>query len=293
MKFIEPVSISGGMLVSSTVPENDYPAWSAGAHAALERVIRPTLHEVYQCSVAVTSSTPPESDPDHWQRVGPTKRWAMFDRATGTSTTATGSLVVVVEPGLVDTLALLDVDGNSVTVQMHVGGLEVFSRTVNLNAGIGVTDAYSYCFTPVIMRRTVVISDLPPYASGRVTITVNGSGAVGIGTAAFGQAFFLGDVLYGVSLGIIDYSGKTTDTFGVTTVVKRDAANKMTVPFVIESWRGDEVMRRLKAIRATPVVVIGSEKFDSTVVYGLVSDAQTLIKYALRWECSAIIQGLT
>jgi hypothetical protein len=293
MKFIQPVTISGAMLVSSTVAEDEYPAWVAGAHAALERVIRPGLHAVYQCDVAVTSSMPPESDPDHWQRVGPTKRWAMFDGATGTATTATGSMVVVVDPGLVDTLALLDVDGNSVTVRMHVAGVEVFSRTVNLNSGIGVTDAYSYCFTPIIMRRTVVISDLPPYASGRITITVNGSGAVGIGTAAFGQAFYMGEALYGVSLSLLDYSGNTTDSFGVTTVVERDAANKMTVPFVIEAWRGDEVMRRLKAIRATPVVVIGSEKFDSTVVFGLVKDAQTLIKYALRWECSATVQGLT
>ena len=293
MKIIEPKTISGAMLVSSTVAENEYPAWAAGAYAVGSRVIRASLHAIYQCKVAVSSSTPPESDPANWDRFGPTGRWAMFDRATGTSTKAISTMTVVVDPGLVDSLALLDVDGNSVTVQMHVGADLVFSRTISLNTGVGVVDAYTYCFSPVIMKRTVVISDLPPYASGRVTITVSGSGQVGIGTAAFGQAFYVGEALYGASLGIIDYSSKSTDQFGVTTVVERDAANRMTVPFVMESWRGDEVMRRLKAVRATPVVVVGSERFDSTVVYGLVSDAQTLIKYSARWECSAKIEGLT
>lgn len=269
MKFITPVLIDDAKLISSSISEADYAAWNAGTSYAVDtRVIRVATHSVYQRLVAGTTSTPPESDPTNWVRVGPTNRWKMFDQAVGSVSTDTSSMTVVIAPGLVRGLALLDVTGNSVTVTMTSGATTVYSKTINLNAGDGVIDAYTYCFSPIILRRTVVLTDLPPYASGHISITVNGTGTVGIGTVAVGALTEVGGTRLGATLEIIDYSKKSTDEFGITTVVERPFARKLTLPVWVDRFKVDELVRQLELLRATAIVCIGTDVYDKSVVYG-------------------------
>jgi hypothetical protein len=294
MKIIPPVVITDAMLVSSSIPETDHPPWTAGTtYTVGQRCMLVATHSVYQRLVAGASAASPDTDSANWKRVGPTNRWCMFDGATGTLSTATDTLSVTIAPGLVSALALLDVSANSVDVAMHNGGELVYAKTVDLNTGIGVFDAYSYCFAPIVTKRTLVLTDLPPFSGAQITITLNGQGAVAVGTCAVGTLFDMGQTLYGIGTGLIDYSKKDTDEFGVTTLVKRANAKRITVPFVVEAWRGDEVMRRMADLLGTAVVWIGSTRNDSTLVYGYAMDTQATIKYSQTWECTTTINGLT
>lgn len=293
MKLIPPVPITDAMLIASSIAENDYPAWVSGAsYAADQRCIRTSTHSVYQRITAGAGTTPPESDPANWARVGPTNRWRAFDQAVGTASTATGSLSFTIAPGIVGGIALLDVVGNQVTVTMTVDGEEVYRRVVSLNDNINVVDAYTYCFEPILMRTTAVLLDIPPVASGHITVLVEGDGPVAVGTLAVGSVIDLGETRYGVELGLIDYSVKTTDAFGTTSFAERPVADRMTVPFVVPNSRLDNVMRVLKSRRTKPSVWLGATRFDSTVVYGLARDARPIINYSQVTECTVTIEGL-
>lgn len=295
MQIIEPVSLTDAMLISSSLPETDYPAWDAAtAYATGDRCIRSTTHSIYQrLSPGGTSATAPENDPANWQRVGPTNRWAMFDQATGTASIGTTSITFTIAPGLVRALALLDIDAASVDIVMTDGATTVYSRTISLSSGYGVSDWYSYFFSPILRKRTLVVTDLPPYSSGQITITINGSGSVDVGTVAIGSLFDLGGTRYGMSLGIVDYSKKDTDAFGVTTVVARPYAKRMTVPIAILPGSVDEVARRLQLLRATPLVWIATKKYDQSVVYGFFKDWSIDVSYDQICYASITIEGLT
>lgn len=293
MKLIPPVQISDAMLISSSIAETDYPAWVSGSSYAQDALcMRSSTHSVYQRLTAGAGTTPPESDPINWIRNGPTNRWAAFDQAVGTASTGTDSISFTVAPGIVSAMALLDLVGNEVTVVMTDGATEVYRKVIDLNSNTNVIDAYTYCFEPILMRTTGVLLDLPPVASGHITVHVDGDGPVGIGTFAVGAAFDMGETRFGVELGLIDYSVKTTDKFGTTTFSERPIADRMTVPFVVRNTNLDNVMRMLKSRRTKPSVWIGATKFDSTVIYGLARDARPLINYSTVTECTVTIEGL-
>lgn len=296
MRFITPVTITDAMLLSSSIAETDEAAWNAlTAYTAGQRAIRTTstTHSIYERLVNGTTATPPEDDATNWVRVGPTNRWRMFDRATGTLSSATGSIAVTIAPGMVRALALLDVTANSVTVTVTNAGSTVYTRTVSLNTGYGVTSWDTYFFTEVVLKRTVVLTDIPPYAGGEITITINGTGTVSVGTVVAGSLFEIGRTRYGVGLGIIDYSKKETDAFGATSITERAFAKRMTVPVTVDDVNVDEVARRLALIRATPVVWLGSSRYDQSVVYGFYKDWSINITYDTVSDCSLTIEGLS
>ena len=102
----------------------------------------------------------------------------------------------------------------------------------------------------------------------------------------------VGETRYGVNLGSIDYSTKTTNAWGETTITERPEVSKMVVPFVVQNRRLDLVMRKLSERRAKPTVWIGVGRFDAGVVYGYPDEKQLLIAYRQVSECSLTIKGL-
>ena len=98
MKLLRPVTITDAMLTSSTVPENDHPAWSAGtAYVTGNRVILASTHRRYE-ALAASTGVNPATDPTKWLDLGPTNRWAMFDARVGTASTRAASLQAVLAP---------------------------------------------------------------------------------------------------------------------------------------------------------------------------------------------------
>lgn len=295
MYVIKPYIITDAALVGSSIPENDYPAWNpATNYAAGALVIHVPTHSVYRRVVAGVSAMSPDLDATNWSRVGPTNRWAMFDRATGTVSTAAGALSVQIAPGVGGGLALLDVAGAEVSVSMTdpATGSTVYSRTVSLSDPT-VSDWSEYFFGEIGNRTTVVLNDLPFFASGVIAVTITGPGTVGIGTLAAGRVIDLGGTKYGAQVGIIDYSVKSTNAFGVTTVTERNFAKKLTAQTVLEKRKVDATAARLAALRATPGVWVGADEYESTVVYGFFRDFGVDISYPVLSVCSLTIEGLS
>ncbi len=293
MKFIIPTAITDAMFVSSSVAENDAAAWNPStAYAVGALALLTSTHSVYKRIVAGTTATSPDVDSTNWVRVGPSNRWAMFDKATGTITTAPGPLTFSVKPGIGSGVALLDVVGSFLTVTVTDGGSTTYTRRVTMTS-VDSTDWFGYFFGDQIKRTAVAFTDVPMTSTSVVTVTIEGAGNVSCGTFVAGTVVDVGGTKYGLQLGIVDYSVKSTDAFGATTVTQRSYAKRMTATAYVDRSRVDYVAQRLASVRALPVVWIGSELYDTSLIYGFFKDFGIDISYSNVSVCSLTIEGLS
>ena len=221
MKLIEPQAIR---LLSSTVPENDAPAWNAGtAYEIGDSVIHE--HRVYKAVTASTGKRPDqncEGTDAAWRLMGPTNRYAMLDQYVSTQTVApmdAETLTFTVTFNRCTAFALLNFKATSIRAVVKDGdGLVMYDRTANTLKDV---DGYwKYYFLPLerIVDQAVTNIPMSPVATLEVTLTQEGGPA--LGQVIAGQAWPIGTTQYNTRLGIRDYSRKDTDEFGNTRLAR-------------------------------------------------------------------------
>ena len=293
MKFLEPVVLSDAMLVSSSLPENEHPAWAAGTTYALgDKVIKG--HVRWESAKAANVGKDPElDDGTSWFRLGATNRWAMFDKAVGSLSMGTAPITVTLNVGVAITaLALLDIAATTVRVEVVVGSVTVYDKTYALDDSRPLAGWFDYFFEPLSKQTELIIEDLPPF--GEVTVTVDGTS---VGTLAVGRMHDLGRTREKPDIAIVDYSKKESDEFGVTTVLERGYSKRITANMIVPAPRVDAVARKLAEIRATPVIWIAHDglNYSSLVAYGYYKDWGINITYPHAGICEGrlTIEGLT
>lgn len=290
MRLIKPVEITPAKLVSSNVPETDYPAWVAGSYALGDRRIKD--HHVYESLAAANTADP--SDATKWLDIGSTNRWRMFDNKVESLTTNPGTIEVRIKPGsVVNSLALFNLQGKSVTVSM-IDALEgeVYRKEISL-INAGVTNWYDWFFEPIGRRADLVVLDMPAYGSADIVVTVDaGPGTAATGHFVLGSVRTIGTALYGSSVGINDYSRKTTDDFGNTVVIQRSFSNRAEFDVSLDTSEVTKVRRLLAELRATPVVWIGEETYEATILFGFYKDFQIVFSGPTVSDCSITIEGV-
>lgn len=295
MKFIEPVKVTDAVLTTPPVPETDYPAWSAPTNYAIgDRVVRSTVHRIFEALVAGAHAGLPEATPSRWLEVRPTNAWASFDEKVGTLTVAPAPAAFVLTPGMpVDHLALLDVSASAARAVMTVSGVPVYDRMISMEAADTVGDAWEYCFSPILRRSIAMFDDLPPYSTGVITVTLQDTEPVSWGTCIVGQSFEIGESEFGARAGITDFSRKERDQFGAIAVVERAYSKRTQQIVAIDAGRFDEVFRRLSLARAKPLLFIGAAGlYEAFVVYGFFKSLEQELQTATEAVCSLEIEGL-
>lgn len=294
LKVIKPVGFAAPMLVSTTATDTA-PAWAQATSYAGGAVVRYN-GSLYESLAAANAGNNPETAVDKWVRTGPDNVHAMFDDAISTATTASNSLTVVVATGIINSLSLINLTGSSVTVRVTdgAGGPEVYRQTFSLD-GTVITDWYQYHFEGYVQKSELTITDLPPYANARMTITLTGGGTVGIGTAVFGTVYSLGEVLMGTGLGIDDYSKVTTDEFGETTLVRRNSSKRSDMQVLVPRQQMRKVFQIMDSVRATPCVWIPSRLDEDAPlgVFGICSSFRVAIQYATHILMTIELKGMT
>ncbi|VXC81427.1 hypothetical protein SPHINGOT1_20139 [Sphingomonas sp. T1] len=266
--LLQPATITTSNLVSSNVPENDAAEWSAQTtYPRGARVIKATKHRLYESASAGNVGNDPAGVSGKWIDVGPTKRWAMFDQALGTSTTAASSVAVTIDAPAIQAVALLDVTATSVRVQATG-----YDRTIAAGAG------------------AITFLDLPA-GTTRVIVTTTGS-SVAIGTLMVGKLVGLGITEASPTAGITDYSRKVVDDFGAVTIVERAWSKRMTAKALIRTDAVDVVANRIATVRAQPSLWIGQTGLDSLIVYGFFKDFAIEVETNVS-KLSLTIEGLS
>lgn len=305
MKIIPPITVTDAKLTASNVPETDYTEWSSvTAYTTGQNcmVSDAGVHKNYEALTGSTNKYPPDN-PTEWLDIGPTNRWAMFDGKVGTYTESAAAwpvgvgngIQVEILPGeIVNSVALLEVYAESVTVEVDdpTDGV-VYTQTVNLVDNDIIGDLYDYFFTPIERLQTLLLTDLPAYGTATIRISIDKSaGNAKCGQLIAGQQQQIGDLLYGAGVGILDFSRKDTDEFGIVTIIERDYSRRASFDVSIPAARTDYILRLLARYRAAAVLWVGAEHRPSAILYGYYRDFNIVLSNPVFSDVTIEVEGL-
>lgn len=296
MKVIRPIQITPEKILSSTATEI-YPAWSSTTtYASGEKVVY--SNRIYESLIVSNLDKQPNTNPTAWLDIAPSNKTAMFDNQVNTQTKDTTTFTTIFRPGTTfNSLAFLNMKGVSISavVKDSPGGSVIYSESVNLDGSV-IEDWYAYFFEDFDVRTEVIFSNIPPYVTAVVEVTISAStGAeVAIGSTNVGSMIEIGLTQYGLGYGIRDYSVKETDEFGNTKFVERAFSKRMSPNIFVENNRLNYVAKTLEKLRATPAVFIATEdsRFEGTIIFGFLRDWNIEISYPEHSMLSAEIEGL-
>lgn len=298
MRIIPPTPITPAMILACNVQEDDHPEWVISTpYVATDKVIRD--HKIYECLIGNTGY-PPETNSSgatpKWMYLGYDNRWKMFDSVVGSRTARADEITVTIEPGVVDSIAFLDVVATEINVVMTdpTEGI-VYQETIDMVSGSVVVDGYTYFFTPIIMDDAAVLLGVPPYVNATIAITISyPGGTTEIGTLAVGMQRDLGVTQYNPEISINDYSKKQVDEFGNYYVLRRAYSKRMRVDLVLPNEQVDGLQRTLASYRTTPVVWVGTDEgFSSMIIYGFYKSFKIVIPGPSWSECALEVEGLS
>jgi hypothetical protein len=302
MKIVRPVTILDAHLVSSSVPENDYAAWDSGTTYGLGDTViyvaADTHWVVESLQAGNTAHTPTGASADTWWLlVGNTNRWDMFDGMVQSQTSAADEIAVTLTSTVarVDSVALFNIDCAEarVTVTNATDGV-VYDETVSMVSPSGITDWYAYFFEPITRITDYVFTELPPYLSSEIDVTLTDTGGTAkCGACVIGLSREIGGTQYGAQTGIQDYSIKQQDDFGNYSILERAYNKRAVFQIMVENGLIDELQIILAGYRATPVIYVGTDLYASTMIYGYYKDFSVVISYPTVSILSIELEGLT
>lgn len=264
---------------------NTYGVYAVGTtYSISDRVIDTTNHLIYE-SLAGTNLGNALTDSNWWLLIGPTNTWGMFDLLRNTQTTVPTSMTFTLTPGQrIDSLALLGMVANNVTVDMTVSAVNVYSYSTSLDER-HVNNWYDYFFLPFTTRPSLLLLDIPPYSNGVITITITGTGNVSLGACVIGIKEYIGAIQYNAKVDTLNFSTVTRDFAGGTSVM----VQRRNVPKTIQNcWVDKSRIDRIRVIKdnlaGSPAVWSGlddntSDYFDGLLILGFYKEFSFDLSY--------------
>lgn len=301
MHMVPPIDLSADKLISTTAIDAT-PAWSQGRSYAIDAQVsypgKLGLQRIWT-SLAAANTAAPGTDKLKWVDAGADNRHAMLDSYSSTQSTAKGELQFVIKPGAAITdLAVFNLTGGSVrAVVLSPTNEIIYDVTKSLRKRM--TSRWSeYFFSGFAGRLTqVFFSGIPLSPRATVRVTVQGSGTVGVGRVVCGRRQALGELEYGVSPYLTDYSRKEWDKdFGDYDWTVRDFARGFSGNLRVRNTQLNQVWASICAIRAKPTLFLGSEDpqfSESLVTLGVLQLAKPSINYPTETVLNFTVEGLT
>lgn len=300
LTVVAPLTVTPAMLVSTDVPENDYPEWAAGTtYTKGQRVILAAQHKVYESAAdSNTGNNPatPSAEPK-WVEVGPTNRWKPFDKSVSSQVKQANNISYRIKPGqAITSLGLLNVAGaTSIRVRvMDPAFGTVYDETTSMSPVPAAADWWQWYFGMRTTPTQALLQDLPSFPMADILIDVVGTADLAVGVILMGQTrvFALG-VKAGARLGIQDYSRKERTEFGDVVLVERNYAKRAAFQLLLKSSEVDSFNAFCASVRATPCLWIGSDRFESTVIYGFYKNFEIILSYYDYADSELELEGLT
>lgn len=296
MKIMIPTQITDSMISDYALSYAEPSAWSSSvSYTAGNRVA--VGKDIYECITANNNANPPENTANfNWIYVGVSNKHKAFDNKINTKTESLGSISFTLTPNdIINGITLFNVQCATVLIVMSdkVDG-EVYRREINMVSDANVEDLYDYLFADFEQKSDITVFDLPPYRTASISVTLTGASeeTVYLGMVLVGKVKTIGLLNWGVSVGIIDFSTKETDTFGNVTVVPRESSKRANYDIDVETRQVDFIQKQLQEYKTTPIVWVGSEQFETTIVYGYYRDFNQVIGNPMRSKCTVEVEGL-
>ncbi|WP_338496135.1 carbohydrate-binding protein [Delftia tsuruhatensis] len=300
LTVVAPLAVTPAMLVSTNVPETDYPEWAAGTtYTKGQRVILAAQHKIYESTAdSNTGNNPatPSAEPK-WAEVGPTNRWKPFDKSVSSQVKQANSITYRIKPGqAITSLGLLNVAG-ATSIRVRVIDPTygtVYDKTTSMATVPVATGWWEWYFGERQAPTQALLQDLPSFPMADILIDIAGTAALAVGVILMGQrrVFALG-VKSGARVGIQDYSRKERTEFGDVVLVERAYAKRASFQLLLQSSEVDSFNDFCASVRATPCLWIGSNRFESTVIYGFYKNFEIVLSYYDYADSELELEGLT
>lgn len=288
-----PSSSAGWWVLSSTV----YEPYNAGStYAVAHRVQDNTNHKVYQSLIAGNNNQP-LSDATKWSYVGPTNRYKALDTSNSTKTAKALSMSFVFTPGqALSVVALLGLVGCLTARVRLIDSVygTVYDSTTDMGALPTTPSWWHFWFGSRTYRSNLVLQALPTFPNAVLYVDLTGTAALALSVLAAGQAQTIGNsVNYGAKVGIRNFSVIETNAYGDDVLVVRSFAKRGSFTVTLAKTEVDATQEYLADLRATPCLFIGSDCYQSTIIFGFYQDFDILIERYSTSECSIEIKGMT
>lgn len=279
MRVFEPMTVTDALLVSSNVPENDYPVWSAATNYVVgDRVILLSTHSAYEAVGASVNVNPATDTGTKWVRAFATNRWRAFDSSVNQLVIHSGTIEYeILTSSFIDGLAFFALDASSVRVQVRDSGSAlIYDQTKAVVETSIIIDWFTfYTWDPVFVEE-MSFSDLPAYAGYKVKVIIDGvAGNASVGQIVLGRIRQLGQILAETEVGFTDFSTKERDpTFGTITIMEREASRFVDFSFTVavgDEYRVIRIVQNLRA-RATVWYADDDAARRGTTIFGILGD---------------------
>ena len=264
----------------------------SGTHTAVAQI-----HKIFESLQAANTAHYPSAAASStwWQDNGSTNARKMFDTASSTQTTNGSSIVVTLDPVvIVNAIYLGGVEADSVTVTVtdDIEGV-VYTETQSMVMSNSNSSFWNWYFKRLKYKTVFVSTQLPSYINATITVTITKTGGVAkCGMLALGTIEEVGLSQYGIGSDIKDYSTTQFNFDGSSTTTERGFAKRMSVDVVLNNDVIDSVYNTLVQFRQKNVVWVGSELYESTIVYGKFSSFKNVIPDVSYSKMSLQIDGV-
>jgi hypothetical protein len=96
----------------------------------------------------------------------------------------------------------------------------------------------------------------------------------------------IGHCLYGVDIGIVDYSRKERDVFGEITLIERGYTDLVSFPVEIATADAEQIKNYLSSKRAVSATYIGDSSLSVTHVIGYLNEFEITLD---NWKTSTLL----
>ena len=167
----------------------------------------------------------------------------------------------------------------------------VVIKTKDYTLGVSRIDAvnwYDYFYLPIpdtsgtgsgLPVDILLDAISPKVATITVKLMPNGKGEAFISSMIGGKGINLGDTEYGLSVGLVDYSKKVTDEYGITTLERRNVRETMECDIVIPAKQAQGAKRVVKNSLGRALMFIADPEtdsnFDNLIILGYIDDYTT------------------
>lgn len=257
-----------------------------------------------------TKGKRPIDEPEYWVSLGAIDRYKTFDQYNGTkSFKSTGTnLTMTIQCSRITAIAFINVQAKAIKLKAYDrNSTLIFDKSGDdpaaANYKISLTqpcyDWFQYFFNDFEYVRTIAIP-INLYALNLITLELTFEAYTGlecyVGNIILGRNYDIGNLQYGVSTGIIDYSKITfNETFGAHYFKQGNYRNTMNANLIIPNDKINIVRNILTQLRARPTVWQGNQhdtNYDDLIIFGIAGRFTLVHEGYNHSECNLEIEGL-
>ncbi len=284
-----------------------YANWSAGATYNFGDIAFDD-HYYYKSIIDSNIGLRPSTNSEQWLRWDVSNRYAQIDMQARTVTTCDSSsktgglppftLISEFQNDRYDAIALGTIFASSILIEIvSESSVVAWSTIVDMTRRRpDVVDWYTYYFLPLPDEETINSENfffrLPIYSSSytiRVTLEEK-SGSSSCAYMICGNSVYIGDTLFGVNLGIVDYSNKEIDKFGILDLTRRESRQTMDVDIVYDAGNINIVNREIREHLGRVCLFVNDEsedsKYENLLLLGMIDDFTTILSSPTKIQAS-------